>query len=109
MGIEAGEGVSEIHGVIFAARCDRTVRALRRLGRRGDAAIGGWLPARADASHTAGQDTHPPSSPVRAAAAVEGTSLRGTIRADGRRVHLLSAAHGYGVVLAPRGVDAKSN
>jgi hypothetical protein len=45
---------------------------------------------------------------VRAAAAVEGTSLRGTVRADGRRVHLLSAPHGYGVVLAQRGVDAKA-
>ncbi|MFF3129914.1 ISAs1 family transposase, partial [Streptomyces sp. NPDC057908] len=40
---------------------------------------------------------------------VDGKSVRGAVRADGRRVHLLSALRGDGVVLAQREVDAKSN
>ncbi|MFF7987526.1 hypothetical protein ACFZDK_52155 [Streptomyces sp. NPDC007901] len=44
-----------------------------------------------------------------AAVAVDGKSLRGAIRADSRRVHLLSALRDDGIVLAQREVDAKSN
>lgn len=74
-----------------------------------DEAIGSWLTARADDSAPCGQDEHSPSRPVRAAVAVDGKSVRGAVRADGRRVHLLSALRGDGVVLAQREVDAKSN
>ena len=41
---------------------------------------------------------------------MDGKTLRGAVDADGRQVHLLAAlAHGLGVVLAQRRVDAKSN
>jgi predicted transposase YbfD/YdcC len=40
---------------------------------------------------------------------VDGKSLRGAKRADGRCVHLLSALRGDGIVLAQREVDSKSN
>ncbi|MFI6334291.1 ISAs1 family transposase [Streptomyces sp. NPDC050535] len=84
-------------------------RVLQRVdGDALDAAISGWLTARADASRT-DQDGHPPSRPVREAVAVHGKSLRGAIPADGRCVHLLSALRGDGIVLAQREVDAKSN
>ncbi|MGY4921912.1 ISAs1 family transposase [Streptomyces sp. 900105755] len=85
-------------------------RVLQRVdGDALDAAISGWLTARADASRAADEDKHTPSGPVRAAVAVDGKSLRGAIRADGRRVHLLSALRDDGLVLAQREVDAKSN
>jgi predicted transposase YbfD/YdcC len=85
-------------------------RVLQRIdGDAFDATIGGWLTARAAASRAAEQDKHPPSRPVRAAVAVDGKSLRGAIRADGHRVHLISALRGDGIVLAQREVDAKSN
>ncbi|WP_420082596.1 ISAs1 family transposase (plasmid) [Streptomyces sp. JL4002] len=74
-----------------------------------DAAIGGWLTARAAASRAADQGEHPPPGPARAAVAVDGKSLRGAIRADGRCVHLISALRGDGIVLAQREVDVKSN
>ncbi|MDO0929552.1 transposase family protein [Streptomyces sp. TG1A-8] len=92
----------------YRAPGEATVRrVLRRIdGDALDAAIGGWLTARADASRAAGQDEHPPSCPVRAAVAVDGKSLRGAIRTDGRRVHLISALRGDGIVLAQREVDA---
>ncbi|TMV00035.1 ISAs1 family transposase [Streptomyces sp. DASNCL29] len=95
----------------YRAPSEATVRrVLQRIdGDALDAAIGGWLTARADASRAADQDTYPPSRPVRAAVAVDGKSLRGAIRADGRRVHLISALRGDGIVLAQREVDAKSN
>ncbi|MET8948432.1 ISAs1 family transposase, partial [Streptomyces sp. NPDC004542] len=95
----------------YRAPCEATVRrVLQRIdGDALDAAIGGWLTARADAGHSADQDEHPPSRPVRAAIAIDGKSLRGAVRADGRRVHLLSALRGDGIVLAQREVDAKSN
>ncbi|WP_329138242.1 ISAs1 family transposase [Streptomyces sp. NBC_01476] len=85
-------------------------RVLQRIdGDALDAAIGGWLTARAAAANAGGRDSHSPSQPVRAAVAVDGKSLRGAVRADGRRVHLLSALRGDGVVLAQREVGAKSN
>ena len=95
----------------YRAPSEATVRrVLQRIdGDALDAAIGDWLTARADARRAADQDEHPPSRPVRAAIAVDGKSLRGAIRADGRRVHLLSALRGDGIVLAQREVDAKSN
>lgn len=78
-------------------------RVLQRIdGDALDAAIGDWLTARADASRAADQDEHPPSGPVREAIAVDGKSLRGAIRTDGRRVHLLSVLRGDGIVLAQR-------
>src|SRR5262249_12560188 len=84
-------------------------RVLQRIdGDAFDAAICGWLTDRA-ASRAADQDRHPPARPVRAAVAVDGKSLRGAIRADGRCVHLLSALRSDGIVLAQREVDAKSN
>ncbi|WP_405590057.1 ISAs1 family transposase [Streptomyces sp. NBC_01190] len=95
----------------YRAPSEATVRRVfqRIDGDALDAAIGGWLTARAEASHPAGRDSHSPSQPVRAAVAVDGKSLRGAVRADGRRVHLLSALRGDGIVLAQREVDAKSN
>lgn len=91
----------------YRAPSEATVRrVLQRIdGNALDAAIGGWLTARADAA----QDGHRPPRPVRAAIAVDGKSLRGAIRADGRRVHLMSALRSDGIVLAQREVDAKSN
>ncbi|MEU2869772.1 ISAs1 family transposase [Streptomyces olivoreticuli] len=74
-----------------------------------DAAVCGWLTGRAAASRASGQDRHVPARPVRAAVAVDGKSLRGAIRADGRCVHLISALRDDGIVLAQREVDAKSN
>jgi predicted transposase YbfD/YdcC len=81
----------------YRAPSEATVRrVLQRIdGDAFDAAIGGWLTARATASRAADQDKHPPplpSRPVRAAVAVDGKSLRGD-----------------GIVLAQREVDAKSN
>ncbi|MER5852415.1 ISAs1 family transposase [Streptomyces sp. NPDC002012] len=95
----------------YRAPSEATVRrVLQRIdGDALDEAIGSWLTARADDSRAAGQDEHSPSRPVRAAVAVDGKSVRGALRADGRRVHLLSALRGDGVVLAQREVDAKSN
>jgi hypothetical protein len=95
----------------YRAPGEATVRrVLQRIdGDALDAAIGGWLTARADASRAVGQNRHLPSRPVRAAVAVDGKSLRGAIRADGRRVHLLSALRDDGIVLAQREVDAKGN
>lgn len=44
------------------------------------------------------------------AVAVDGKTLRGAVRPDGRQVHLLSAmTHDDGAVLAQRDVDAKTN
>ncbi|MFJ9152342.1 ISAs1 family transposase [Streptomyces sp. NPDC102270] len=40
---------------------------------------------------------------------MDGKSLRGAIRSDGRCVHLISALRDDGIVLAQREVDAKSN
>ncbi|GGW98269.1 ISAs1 family transposase [Streptomyces lomondensis] len=85
-------------------------RILQRIdGDALDAAIGGWLTARAAASRTSDQHRHAPARPVRPAVAVDGKSLRGAMRADGRRIHLISALRDDGIVLAQREVDAKSN
>ncbi|MEU1601699.1 ISAs1 family transposase [Streptomyces sp. NPDC005708] len=85
-------------------------RVLQRIdGDAFDTAIGGWLTARAAASRAGDQDRHPPTRRMRAAVAVDGKSLRGAIRADGRCVHLISALRDDGIVLAQREVDAKSN
>lgn len=85
-------------------------RVLQRIdGDAFDTAIGAWLTGRAALSRAAGQDSHQPDRPVRAAVAVDGKSLRGAVRADGRRVHLISALRDDGIVLAQREVDAKSN
>ncbi|QDQ16091.1 transposase family protein [Streptomyces spectabilis] len=80
----------------YRAPSEATVRrAPQRIdGDALDAAIGGWLTARAYAARAVGQDTSMPSRPARAALAVDGTSLSGAIRADGRRVHLLFALRG---------------
>src|SRR6266508_4311105 len=86
-------------------RGDRGVRAggaAADVGAAGDLAtavvhrvVGGWLACQQDAP---------------GAVAVDGKTLRGAVDADGRQVHLLAAlAHGSGVVLAQRRVDAKSN
>ncbi|MCI0385681.1 ISAs1 family transposase [Streptomyces sp. CNQ085] len=95
----------------YLAPSEATVRrVLQRIdGDALDAAVGGWLTARADTARAAGQDEHPPSRPAHAAIAVDGKSLRGAIRADGRRVHLISALRGDGIVLARREVGAKSD
>jgi predicted transposase YbfD/YdcC len=85
-------------------------RILQRIdGDALDTAISGWLTARADAGHAAGKDEHLPSRPVRPAVAVDGKSVRGALRPDGRCVHLLSALRGDGIVLAQREVEAKHN
>jgi hypothetical protein len=79
---------------------------LRRTLRRVDAdaldrVVGGWLAAQQEPASATGE---------RGAVAVAGTTLRGAVGADGRRVHLLAAlAHGSGTVLAQRRVDAKTN
>ncbi|WP_240958405.1 ISAs1 family transposase [Streptomyces barkulensis] len=95
----------------YRAPSEATVRWVRQRvdGDALDAAIGGWLTTRADAARATAQDGHRPSRPVRAAIAVDGKSLHGAVRADGRRVHLISALRGAGIVLAQREVDAKSN
>ncbi|MFG2856088.1 ISAs1 family transposase [Streptomyces mirabilis] len=95
----------------YGAPSEATVRrVLQRIdGDAFDAAIGGWLTGRAAASHAADQGKHPPDRPARAAVAVDGKSLRGALRADGRCVHLISALRDDGIVLAQREVNAKSN
>ena len=61
-----------------------------------DRVVGGWL---------AEQEGDQPE-----AVAVDGKTLRGAVDASGRKVHLLAAlAHGSGIVLAQRRVDAKTN
>ncbi|MEU6666060.1 ISAs1 family transposase [Streptomyces sp. NPDC046727] len=93
------------------APSEATVRRVlqRTDGDAFDAAIGGWLMGRAAASRAADQGRNPSARPVRAAVAVDGKSLRGAIRADGRCVHLISALRDDGIVLAQREVDARSN
>jgi predicted transposase YbfD/YdcC len=46
---------------------------------------------------------------VTARVAVDGKTIRGAVQADGRAVHLLSAMHGGGAVLAQREVGHKTN
>ncbi|MFH8387791.1 ISAs1 family transposase [Kitasatospora sp. NPDC018058] len=67
-----------------------------------DEAIGAWLADRAAVDAT--------EQPVpRPSVAVDGKTLRGAVRADGTRIHVLAAMNGDGLVLAQREVDAKSN
>src|SRR6266536_1322472 len=78
----------------LAARA-ATRRSRSARGRCRSRRWGGWLACQQDAP---------------GAVAVDGKTLRGAVDADGRQVHLLAAlAHGSGVVLAQRRVDAKSN
>ncbi|MEV0411225.1 ISAs1 family transposase [Streptomyces sp. NPDC050448] len=74
-------------------------RVLQRVdGDALDAAVGAWLADRNRAPGT-----------TRPALAVDGKTVRGAVRADGTRVHLLSAMSGTGLVLGQREVDAKTN
>ncbi|MFJ8036549.1 ISAs1 family transposase [Streptomyces sp. NPDC096032] len=95
----------------YLAPSEATVRrVLHRIdGDALDAATGDWLTARASASRVADQDKHPSSRLARVAVAVDGKSLRGALRADGRCVHLISALRDDGILLAQREVDAMHN
>jgi predicted transposase YbfD/YdcC len=95
----------------YWAPSEATVRrVLQRIdGDALDAAISGWLTARATNDRPTDHDKHLPSRPMRPAVAVDGKSLRGALRADGRPVHLISALRNDGIVLAQREVDAKHN
>ena len=66
-----------------------------------DRAVGGWLFAQVRAGHISGDTV---------ALALDGKSLRGALREDGRCVHLFSAmVHGSGIVVGQNEVDEKSN
>ncbi|MGH9073956.1 MAG: ISAs1 family transposase [Acidimicrobiales bacterium] len=66
-----------------------------------DEAVGAWLFDQVRAGHVEEE---------RLVVALDGKSLRGALRDDGRAVHLLSAmVHGEGVVVAQGEVDEKSN
>jgi len=66
-----------------------------------DQVVGSWLFSQLQAGNLAAE---------RLVLALDGKSLRGALRADGRAVHLFSAmVHGTGVVVAQEEVDEKSN
>lgn len=66
-----------------------------------DEAVGAWLFAQVRAGHVSGNTV---------ALALDGKSLRGALREDGRCVHLFSAmVHGSGIVVGQNEVDEKSN
>lgn len=70
-----------------------------------DAAIGSYLTA-LGSDPLAGDEQADDLSGL----AVDGKTVRGAVRADGRQVHLLAAAtHQQGLVIAQREVDAKTN
>ncbi|MFF0451723.1 ISAs1 family transposase [Streptomyces sp. NPDC004609] len=84
------------------APCETTIRRILAEidGDELDRAVGGWLAARR------AQIT---GIPLRALA-VDGKSLRGAARADGRRIHLLSAVdHATSAVLGQVDVEDKTN
>jgi len=66
-----------------------------------DRAVGAWLFTQVRAGHISGNTV---------ALALDGKSLRGALREDGRCVHLFSAmVHGSGIVVGQNEVDEKSN
>ena len=66
-----------------------------------DRAVGTWLFTQVRAGHVSGTTV---------ALALDGKSLRGALREDGRCVHLFSAmVHGSGIVVGQNEVDEKSN
>lgn len=66
-----------------------------------DRAVGAWLFSQVKAGHLDGDTV---------ALALDGKSLRGALREDGRCVHLFSAmVHGSGIVVGQEEVDEKSN
>ena len=66
-----------------------------------DAVVGSWLFSQLQAGNLAAEEL---------VLALDGKSLRGALRADGRAVHLFAAmVHGTGVVVAQEEVDEKSN
>lgn len=66
-----------------------------------DRAVGAWLFTQVRAGHVSGNTV---------ALALDGKSLRGALREDGRCVHLFSAmVHGSGIVVGQNEVDEKSN
>jgi hypothetical protein len=89
------------------APAEATVRRiLQRIdGDALDTAIGAWLAAR-DPARTRPQD---PADRPRRALAVDGKTVRGARRADGRQIHLLAAMTATGLVTAQREVDGKTN
>ncbi|MEV5012570.1 ISAs1 family transposase [Streptomyces sp. NPDC055692] len=95
----------------LSAPSEATVRRLlqRVDGDALDVAIGAWLAVRSAALRTAHLGEPSQGRPARIAVAVDGKSLRGAVRPNGRPVHLISALRGDGVVLAQREVAARSN
>ncbi|MFF0728409.1 ISAs1 family transposase [Streptomyces sp. NPDC004134] len=82
-------------------------RTLQRIdGDALDAAVGTWL-ARRDRTTTAGDGTQ--DDRPRPSLAVDGKTVRGALRPDGTRVHLLAAMTGTGLVTAQREINAKTN
>ncbi|MFB7465168.1 ISAs1 family transposase [Streptomyces sp. NPDC056224] len=77
-----------------------TLRILARLDAdASDRAVGAWLSGR-----------RPTCANTRRSVAVDGKSLRGAARADGRKIHLLAALdHASGLVLAQLDVGEKTN
>jgi predicted transposase YbfD/YdcC len=70
-----------------------------------DIAIGSWLADRLDTAVSLSDTTR-----QRRVLAVDGKTVRGAQRADGRAVHLMAGVdHVHGVVLAPVNVDGKTN
>ena len=66
-----------------------------------DQVVGSWLFGQLQAGNLAAEEL---------VVALDGKSLRGSLRADGRAVHLFAAmVHGTGVVIAQEEVDEKSN
>jgi predicted transposase YbfD/YdcC len=98
--LDASPQVLAALGIAGCPPCESTVRrTLQKLGGDDlDTVIGDWTAARAD------------RSAVRRAIAVDGKTLRGALRPDGRARHLMAAIdHHAGVVLGQVDVDGKTN
>lgn len=85
-----------------APHADTIRRALAQVDASAlDEVVGAWLFRQVGAGHLAHDQL---------VVALDGKSMRGALRADGRAVHLFAAmVHGTGIVVGQHEVDAKSN
>src|SRR5680860_40599 len=91
-----------VKGRYVAAHADTIRRALASVDAAAlDEVVGAWLFRQVRAGHVDADQL---------VLALDGKSMRGALRADGRAVHLFAAmVHGAGIVVGQQQVDAKSN